>query len=121
MIKVKNLKKSFNNKPILKGISCEFEKGKTSLIIGQTGSGKTVFLKCLLGLHPHDEGQIIFDKSNFQQMNDNVTPPEVAYEFHKLLPNSDLFWIDKCGHAPMMEHPNQFNVLLNDWLSSKIV
>ena len=44
MIKVKNLKKSFNNKPILKGISCEFEKGKTSLIIGQTGSGKTVFL-----------------------------------------------------------------------------
>ena len=64
MIKVKNLKKSFNNKPILKGISCEFEKGKTSLIIGQTGSGKTVFLKCLLGLHTHDEGQIIFNKSN---------------------------------------------------------
>ena len=53
--------------------------------------------------------------------NDNVTPPEVADEFHKLLPNSDLFWIDKCGHAPMMEHPNQFNVLLMDWLSSKIV
>ena len=52
MIKVKNLKKSFNNKPILKGISCEFEKGKTSLIIGQTGSGKTVFLKCLLGPAP---------------------------------------------------------------------
>ena len=48
MIKVKNLKKSFDNKPVLKGISCEFEKGKTSLIIGQTGSGKTVFLKCLL-------------------------------------------------------------------------
>ena len=63
MIKVKNLKKSFNNKPILKGISCEFEKGKTSLIIGQTGSGKTVFLKCLLGLHTHDEGKIIFNKS----------------------------------------------------------
>ena len=57
----KNLKKSFNNKPVLKGISCEFEKGKTSLIIGQTGSGKTVFLKCLLGLHKHDEGKIIFD------------------------------------------------------------
>ena len=71
MIKVKNLKKSFNNKAILKGISCEFEKGKTSLIIGQTGSGKTVFLKCLLGLHTHDKGQIIFNKSNFQQMNEN--------------------------------------------------
>ena len=71
MIKVKNLKKSFNNKAILKGISCEFEKGKTSLIIGQTGSGKTVFLKCLLGLHTQDEGLIIFNKSNIQQMNEN--------------------------------------------------
>ena len=37
--------------------------------------------------------------------NDIVTPPNVAEEFHKLLPNSDLFWIDKCGHAAMMEHP----------------
>ena len=53
--------------------------------------------------------------------NDNVTPPEVADEFHKLLPDSDLFWIDKCGHAPMMEYPDQFNALLMDWLSSKIV
>ena len=35
--------------------------------------------------------------------NDIVTPPHVANEFHKLLPNSDLYWIDKCGHAPMME------------------
>ena len=71
MIKVKNLKKAFNNKPILKGISCEFEKGKTSLIIGQTGSGKTVFLKCLLGLHKHDEGQIIFSSDNIEEMNEN--------------------------------------------------
>ena len=55
MISVKNLKKSFDNNPILKGISCDFEKGKTSLIIGQTGSGKTVFLKCLLGLHKYEE------------------------------------------------------------------
>ena len=61
MIKVKNITKSFNEKPVLKGISCEFEKGKTSLIIGQTGSGKTVFLKCLLGLHKHDSGKIIFN------------------------------------------------------------
>ena len=52
--------------------------------------------------------------------NDNVTPPEVADEFHKLLPNSDLFWIDKCGHVPMMEHPGKFNAILIDWLTSKI-
>jgi len=46
---------------------------------------------------------------------DNVTPPEVAEEFNKLLPNSELFWIDKCGHAPMMEHPEQFNEIVDGW------
>ena len=48
--------------------------------------------------------------------NDTVTPPEVAEEFHTLLPNSSLYWIDKCGHAPMMEQPEAFNVLLQEWL-----
>ena len=48
--------------------------------------------------------------------NDTVTPPEVADEFNVLLPDSNLFWIDKCGHAAMMEHPEEFNQILNDWL-----
>ena len=47
---------------------------------------------------------------------DIVTPPDVGKEFNKLLPNSTLYWIDKCGHAPMMEHPNKFNHLVNSWL-----
>ena len=51
--------------------------------------------------------------------NDNVTPPEVADEFHKLFLIQIFFGLTKCGHAPMMEHPNQFNALLIDWLSSK--
>ncbi len=51
--------------------------------------------------------------------NDNVTPPEVAKEFDQLLPDSELFWIDKCGHAAMMEHPEEFNKILNIWLESK--
>lgn len=50
---------------------------------------------------------------------DNVTPPEVAEDFHKLLPNSDLFWIDKCGHAAMMETPAEFNKILHDWFTSR--
>ena len=51
--------------------------------------------------------------------NDNVTPPEVAEEFHRLLPNSTLYWIEKCGHAAMMEHPDEFNRLLEQWLEDK--
>lgn len=48
--------------------------------------------------------------------NDKVTPPNVAEEFNELLPNSELFWIEKCGHAAMMEHPDKFNELLFGWL-----
>ncbi|MDT0605499.1 alpha/beta fold hydrolase [Croceitalea rosinachiae] len=51
--------------------------------------------------------------------NDSVTPPNVAKEFHELLPDSDLFWIEKCGHAPMMEHPNEFNSILDAWLTRR--
>lgn len=51
--------------------------------------------------------------------NDTVTPPEVAEEFHELLPDSELFWIDKCGHAAMMEHPEEFNTILNHWLEKR--
>ena len=51
--------------------------------------------------------------------NDTVTPPEVAKEFNDLLPDSDLYWIDKCGHAAMMEHPEEFNQILHSWLTSR--
>lgn len=50
---------------------------------------------------------------------DKVTPPEVAIDFDKLLPDSELFWIDKCGHAAMMERPKEFNAVLEKWLSSR--
>jgi len=48
---------------------------------------------------------------------DAVTPPNVGEEFNRLLPDSTLYWIDKCGHAPMMEHPDTFNNILSGWLS----
>ena len=51
--------------------------------------------------------------------NDSVTPPNVAREFHELLPDSELFWIKKCGHAPMMEHPDEFNEVLAGWLEKR--
>ncbi|MCS6916495.1 MAG: alpha/beta hydrolase [Chitinophagales bacterium] len=47
---------------------------------------------------------------------DRITPPFVGEEFHKLLPNSELVLIDQCGHAPMMEKPHEFNVILEEFL-----
>jgi pimeloyl-ACP methyl ester carboxylesterase len=49
--------------------------------------------------------------------NDTVTPPFVAEEFKKLIPQSELHFIDKCGHAPMMEVPQEFNEILSSFLS----
>jgi len=51
--------------------------------------------------------------------NDTVTPPEVAEVFNELLPDSNLYWIDKCGHAAMMEHPDTFNEILHKWLTDR--
>jgi 2-hydroxy-6-oxonona-2,4-dienedioate hydrolase len=49
--------------------------------------------------------------------NDTITPPFVGKEFNRLIPNSELFFIDKCGHAPMMEVSNEFNEILNNFLT----
>ncbi len=49
--------------------------------------------------------------------NDTITPPFVGREFNKLIPNSELYFIDKCGHAPMMEVPHDFNDILSRFLT----
>ena len=70
MIEVQNLSKSFKENLVLDDISVKLERGKTNLIIGESGSGKTTFLKCLIGLHSIDNGEILFDNRKFSKMND---------------------------------------------------
>ncbi len=48
---------------------------------------------------------------------DAITPPFVGEKFKELLPNATLFFIDKCGHAPMLERPEEFNKYLTDFLN----
>ncbi len=49
--------------------------------------------------------------------NDTITPPFVGKEFNRLIPNSEIHFIDKCGHAPMMEVPAEFNEILFRFLT----
>lgn len=53
-------------------------------------------------------------------LNDTITPPIVAHEFNRLIPNSELRFIDKCGHAPMMEHPEKFCKVFEEFLTAKL-
>ena len=69
MITVENLYKSFEDSEVLKDISTNFFKGKSNMIIGASGSGKTVFMKCIVGLHEPDTGQIYYDDREFTGLN----------------------------------------------------
>ena len=90
MIKINHLYKSFNGHNVLQDISVEFEPGKTNLIIGQSGSGKTVLLKCIVGLHSIDKGEIWYEKKLFNQL-DFTSKKEIRKEMGMLFQGSALF------------------------------
>ena len=71
MIRIENIHKQFDGTAVLKGISTEFKKRKTNLVIGQSGSGKTVLLKILLGLFRPNSGEIYFDNTSFSSMSED--------------------------------------------------
>ncbi|MCD7970338.1 MAG: ATP-binding cassette domain-containing protein [Alistipes sp.] len=69
MIRAEHIYKSFDGRTVLEDISAVFDQGKTNLIIGQSGSGKTVLLKCLVGLHTVDSGDIYYNDTDFTALD----------------------------------------------------
>lgn len=90
MIKVKDIHKTFGTNYAIKGISVNFEKGKTNLIIGRSGSGKTVLLKSIVGLHEIDRGTIFYDNREFTGMS-LKDKKEIRKEMGMLFQASALF------------------------------
>jgi len=90
LIEAKNISKKFGDRQILKDFSFVFEKGKINMIIGQSGSGKTVLLKCLVGLHKVDSGQVLYDGRDFLGMNFQEKK-EVRKEIGMLFQGGALF------------------------------
>lgn len=90
MIEFKNIKKSFGEKQVLKGVSHVMETGKCNLIIGTSGSGKTVLQKCLVGLFEPNEGEIIYDNKSFTDMTEEERK-ELRQQIGMLFQGSALF------------------------------
>lgn len=90
MIEIRNIKKSFDDKEVLKGINGEFHKGKTNLIIGASGTGKSVLLKNIVGLIAPTEGEVLYNNRNFTT-GDNQLITEIRREIGMLFQGSALF------------------------------
>ncbi len=90
MIKIKDISKAFGDKTVLDGISAEFDKGKTNLIIGSSGTGKSVLLKCIVGLINPDEGRVFYDLRNFTEADKEIKS-EIRREIGMLFQGGALF------------------------------
>lgn len=90
MIEIKNLKKSFGKKQVLRGVDLNIEKGKTTFIIGSSGCGKSVLLKHIIGLLKPDEGSVLINGEDVALMN-NKELYRLRNKFGFLFQSSALF------------------------------
>lgn len=70
MLKVVNLRKSFNNEEVLKGISFEIDKGEIGVVLGKSGAGKTTLMRCITGLESFDSGEIVVDETEISRSSE---------------------------------------------------
>lgn len=89
MIKVKNLKKSFGEKEVLKGIDLDVKQGEVVAIIGASGSGKSTFLRCINLLEKSDSGQIYLDGEEIS--HPDVDEDKVRAKMGMVFQNFNLF------------------------------
>lgn len=90
MIEFKNIRKQFGDKIVLNDVSHVMQTGMCNLIIGTSGSGKTVLQKCLVGLFVPNGGEIIYDGTNFIDMNEE-NRKELRQQIGMLFQGSALF------------------------------
>jgi len=90
MIEIKNLKKSFGKKEVLRGVNLNIDRGKTTVVIGSSGCGKSVLLKHIVGLLKPDDGSILIDNEDITKMNEKEVY-RVRNKFGYLFQGAALF------------------------------
>ena len=90
MIEIKNIRKSFGDKTVIRDVSAVMQPGQCNLIIGTSGSGKTVLMKCMVGLLHPDNGEVLYDEKDFTNMRTDEKT-QVRKEIGMLFQGSALF------------------------------
>ncbi|MER3497906.1 MAG: ABC transporter ATP-binding protein [Chitinophagaceae bacterium] len=90
MIELKDIKKSFGDRTVIRGVSAVMKPGQCNLIIGASGSGKTVLMKCMVGLLKPDDGHILYNGQDFTAMK-TEEKAEVRKQIGMLFQGSALF------------------------------
>ncbi len=112
MIEFKDIRKSFDGKEVLKGVSGQFKPGKTNLIIGSSGTGKSVLLKLIVGLIEPDQGEVLYDGRNFSK-GDRKLRMEIRQDIGMLFQGGALF------DSMTVEQNVMFPLSLKNGLSSQ--
>ena len=122
MIKIIDLKKSFNSKKVLDGTNLEIEKGKITVIIGRSGEGKSVLIKHIIGLLKPDSGQIVLDGQDITKMTERELN-EVRRRFGMLFQGAALFDSLTVGENvafPLREHAGMPEADLKEVIKEKL-
>lgn len=122
MIKIIELKKSFNDKKVLDGVNLEIEKGKITVIIGRSGEGKSVLIKHIIGLLKPDSGEIFLDGHDMTRMNE-MELNEVRRRFGMLFQGAALFDSMTVGENvafPLREHTDMPEADLKQTIREKL-
>ena len=89
MLRVENLKKSYGDNEILKGISCEIKEGEKIVIVGPSGSGKSTFLRCLNMLESPTGGKVWLDDVELTNPRTDLNP--IRQQMGKVFQHFNLF------------------------------
>lgn len=122
MIKIIDLKKSFNSKKVLDGANLEIEKGKITVIIGRSGEGKSVLIKHIIGLLKPDSGEILLDGQDITKMTERELN-EVHRRFGMLFQGAALFDSMTVGENvafPLREHTEMPEIDLKNVIKEKL-
>ncbi len=91
MLEIRNLFKTYENKPLLRGISFSVSKGETICLLGASGSGKSTLLRMIAGLEFPESGHILFNKIDLAQTPPHVRDFGLVFQDYGLFPHLNIF------------------------------